>query len=102
MSYYHLRQIDFDGKETVSKTVSLALNNVKGLKIYPTIVSNGFLNIEINTSGANTEGGIFSIYNLLGQQVLNGQFKQQIDVSVLPIGTYIFKVGTEQVKFMKQ
>ncbi len=101
-SYYHLRQIDNDGKEVVSKTISVVHNGSNGLKIYPTIVSNNFLNIEVSSSSGNTEGSVFNIYNLLGQQVLNGKLKQQMDISVLPIGTYIIKVGTEQAKFIKQ
>jgi hypothetical protein len=50
----------------------------------------------------NTEGGDFQIYNLLGQQVLNGKAAQRINVSALPQGTYFLKVGVEQVKFIKQ
>ena len=51
-SYYRLRQIDFDGTGTLSKVVSVALKgNPKGLKIYPTLVSNGIL--TVNTEGGN-------------------------------------------------
>lgn len=102
MSYYHLRQIDNDGKEALSKVVSVALKGVKGLKVYPTIVSNGFLNVQTLSPIENNEGSVYGIYNLLGQQVLKGQATQQIDVSALGAGTYVMKIGTEQAKFMKQ
>ena len=95
-SYYRLRQIDFDGTETVSKVVSIAQKGKgKGLTIYPNPVSNT-LTVE------NTEGANFQILNLLGQQVLTGKTGQRLDVSALPQGTYVLKVGAEQVKFVKQ
>jgi hypothetical protein len=95
-SYYRLRQIDFDGTETVSKVVSVEQKSKgKGLTIYPTLVSNGILTVD-------TEGGDYSIYNIVGQQVQNGKTTQRLDVSALAKGTYILKVGTEQAKFVKQ
>jgi Secretion system C-terminal sorting domain len=98
-SYYRLRQIDFDGTETLSKVVSVELKGKgKGLTVYPTLVSNGILTVD-------TEGGQlrdFSVMNLLGQQVLVGKTTTQIDVSALAKGTYMLKVGSEVAKFVKQ
>ncbi len=102
ISYYRLRQIDNDGKEVLSKVVSVALKGSKGLTVYPTIVSNGFLNVETLSSNENTEGSVYGIYNLLGQQVIKAQMTPQIDVSTLRAGTYIIRVGEAQAKFMKQ
>ena len=101
MSYYHLRQIDNDGKEVVSKVISVIPKGSKGFKIYPTLISNGFLNIETDTKSGNTEGSVFAIYNLLGQQLIKGSVTQQIDISILPKGNYVIKIGTEQAKFMR-
>jgi hypothetical protein len=99
-TYYRLRQIDNDGTETLSKVVSVELKGKgKGLAVYPNPVSS-LLNIE------NTEGSSFQILNLLGQQVLTGKTPPSeagwLDVSALPQGTYILKVGAEQAKFLKQ
>jgi Secretion system C-terminal sorting domain len=96
-SYYRLRQIDFDGTETLSKVVSVELKGKsKGLKVYPTLVSNGILTVD-------TEGGAdYAIYNLFGQTMQTGKTQQQLNVSALTSGTYILKVGTEQAKFVKQ
>ena len=105
-SYYRLRQRDNDGKETLSKVISIVQTGKgKGLKIYPTLVSNGILTVD-------TEGGQFQIFNLLGQQVLNhaalptsARFETSptlINISALPQGTYVLKVGTEVAKFVKQ
>jgi Secretion system C-terminal sorting domain len=95
-SYYRLRQFDNDGTETVSKVISIATKgNGKGLKVYPNPVSN-VLTVDY------TEGSLFQVINLLGQQVLTGKTGQRLDVSALPQGSYILKVGAEQAKFIKQ
>ncbi len=99
-SYYRLRQIDNDGKETLSKVVSVSLKSSNKLKVYPNPVFN-VLTIETSFVIARDEAN-FQIFNLLGQQVLNGKAAQRIDVSALPEGAYFLKVGTEQVKFVKQ
>jgi Secretion system C-terminal sorting domain len=98
ISYYRLRQIDNDGKETLSKVVSVSMKSSSKLKAYPS-VSSGLLTLE------TVENSIFHIYNLLGQEVLTApstRGAQQIDVSALAQGTYILKVGEERVTFMKQ
>jgi hypothetical protein len=95
INYYRLRQIDNDGKETLSKVVSVSMHSKGSLKVYPNPVSNVLTIETIRTDD-------YQIFNLLGQQVLYGKTMQQIDVSVLPQGAYMIKVGTEQVRFVKQ
>ena len=94
-SYYRLRQIDNDGKETLSKVISINTKGSSKLKAYPSVTT-GILTIE------TTEIAEYQIFNLLGQQVMNGKTGQRLDVSALPQGTYILKVGQEQAKFIKQ
>ena len=103
-SYYRLRQIDNDGKETLSKVVSVSRSPSTKLKVYPNPVSN-VLTVETDFVLAGNEANTFQIYNLLGQQVLHGKAPfggWGLDVSALPQGTYFLKVGMAQVKFMKQ
>lgn len=95
MSYYRLRQIDNDGKETLSTVIFVSTKSNNNLKVYPNPVSN-ILTIE------NAESGDFQILNLLGQQVMSGKATQRIDVSALPQGAYFLKVGREQLRFVKQ
>ena len=46
--------------------------------------------------------GNYQIFNLLGQQILRGSLStKEIDVSALPEGSYILRVGEEKVKFVK-
>jgi Concanavalin A-like lectin/glucanases superfamily/Secretion system C-terminal sorting domain len=94
-SYYRLRQIDFDGKETLSKVVSVSNKENSKLKVYPNPVSN-VLMVETDNAGE------FYITNLLGQRIISGKAAQRIDVSALPVGTYFLKIGEERVKFVKQ
>jgi Concanavalin A-like lectin/glucanases superfamily/Secretion system C-terminal sorting domain len=96
-AYYRLRQIDNDGKETLSKVVSVSMKSKGKLAVYPNPVSH-HLTLDIESNDATD----YQILNLLGKQVLYGKTMQQIDVSVLPQGAYFLKVGTEQVKFVKQ
>lgn len=98
INYYRLRQIDMNGKEQVSKIISLSMPNEKSLKVYPTAASN-ILNVDFSAEKGNLR---FHIFNILGQQVQTGILTQTLDVSALALGTYILKVGTEQAKFYKQ
>lgn len=94
LTYYRLKMKDLEGKTSFSKVITLTLNHKQPLKIYPS-VSSHFLNIE------PTFDADFHIFNLLGQDVLTGHSTQQIDVSQLPQGTYIFKISNQQAKFIK-
>jgi hypothetical protein len=94
-SYYRLRQIDNDGKEDLSKVISISAKVPHPLKIYPNVVKD-FLTIETDNTAD------FVIVNLLGQQVLRGKTAQRIDVSALPQGAYLLRVGSEVAKFVKE
>ena len=98
-AYYRLRQIDNDGKETLSKVIALSNSSKNQLKIYPSLTSS-FLTIETDLTGD------YQVINLFGQTVLSGKTLSSgmrgLDVSALAKGTYILKVGTESAKFMKQ
>jgi hypothetical protein len=64
---YRLRQTDNDGKETLSKVISVANVNTHGrvyLYAYPSVTT-GFLTIE------TSETSPVEVFNLLGQQVLH-------------------------------
>ena len=101
---YRLRQIDNDGKETLSKVISIAPQPPKGgLGVYPNPVSHT-LNIESPLWGLGAAD--YQIINLLGQTILRGQTPPLgaggLDVSALPQGTYVLKMGNQQAKFFKQ
>lgn len=92
-NYYRLRQIDDDGKEALSKVVSVVMTGSTALKIYPSLASD-VLNIE--STGDNLQ-----IVNLLGQVVAHEKLTPRLDISALPKGTYVLKIGETQAKFIK-
>jgi hypothetical protein len=112
VSYYRLRQIDNDGKETLSKIVSLSNTAKSFLKVYPNPATD-VLTVEFTKGIGTTEKATtFEVINVLGQIILRGPLNQSVDVSSLPNGTYIVRLsqlppsldggGLEQVKFVKQ
>lgn len=96
--YYRLKINELNGILSYSKIISLARVDTYGrmyLRVYPSVSSN-FLSIE------TTFTGDFTVVNVLGQQVMSGKIKQQIDISQLTRGAYIIKIGTEQAKFVRE
>jgi len=64
-----------------------------GFKVYPGIVSNGILNIQLKN---NVNYGSFNIYTISGQQVLSSKIngeQDKINVSHLSKGMYIISVS---------
>ncbi len=98
ISYYRLRSVGFDGKETLSKVVSVVKSKSDKLKVYPTIATD-----KITIRSDSNEPLTFNIYNLLGQNVQTGQLIEQKDLNIngLSKGTYVLKVKDETVRFVK-
>lgn len=69
----------------------------KRLKIYPNPVKDAFLSVD--TEGV--EWKEFTIYNLLGQPVIRGKGRENIDVSLLETGVYVLKIGVQKAIFTK-
>jgi hypothetical protein len=98
ISSYRLRQIDNDGTETLSKIITIQGKSATNkLIIYPNPVSE-----VLNFVSSDTHADYY-IINLLGQTVLQGRANTaSINVSALPQGSYVLKMGNAQVKFIKQ
>ncbi len=99
---YRLKMIDFDGKFDYSKIISIKndASQFSKLKIYPNPAIS-VLNIE------NMSENTIEIVNISGQkQTVNilsqSDSKSSIDVSAMPKGVYLLKVGNEVAKFLKQ
>ncbi|MEQ8878378.1 MAG: T9SS type A sorting domain-containing protein, partial [Cyclobacteriaceae bacterium] len=90
LTYYRLKQTDFDGQFSYSDVKMIEIEFIDAIKIYPN-PSNGIFNV----SGVDSDEIIFSVYNILGQQVpfsINEDQGIQLDVSNEPAGVYIIKV----------
>ncbi len=97
-----------DTSAVASETYNIAHTSVSGetidnaagdVKIYPNPAKN-----ELTISGDNLRGN-FEIYNLLGTKVMNGSLRAKgktVNISSLPAGIYIVKVGDYKVKFIKE
>jgi hypothetical protein len=98
-NYYRLRQTDFDGKETVSKVISIAFaKNDVALKA---TINGNTLDVIVGNDKATT----VRIVNMSGQQVLTAtiQGAQRLDIHTLPSGLYIIQTEKGEVaRFVKQ
>jgi len=106
MSYYRLKQTDFDGQFSYS---SMVLVNVKEpestrLKIYPNPAT-----YQVTLEGNSSELAGLKIYNLYGREVsaLVRVIERQdlsltIDISYLSNGLYTVQTNTHVTKLMKQ
>ena len=96
VSYYRIKQIDFDGKYKVFDPLTLDCDARKDwIKVYPNPTS-GLINIELS-SGIQFEQP--AIYNGVGQFVSNlssilsqGESIYTADISFLPPGTYYLRM----------
>jgi len=105
ISYYRLKQTDFDGKFEYSEIRSVNIEKSENAKIeiYPNPVKN-YLTIEGNEDELNS----IKIYNLLGQDVtdltktiVDNSSKRVIDLSRLNQGIYGIKSKSNFSKILK-
>jgi Secretion system C-terminal sorting domain len=111
ISYYRLRQIDFDGIETLSKAVTVSRNGISKVaitKAYPSVTTD-YLTLELSTNGNTT----LIVSDLTGRVITTkslgdsiGSLIQNLDVSQLAKGLYFVTLqsgGTRLTeKFQKQ
>ena len=93
INYYRLRQVDFDGKETISKAVSVNFDKNASIKVYPSVAKDK-INIDITGDGGAAD---LSITNLLGQVVLtqklpNTEGPLSVNINELASGSYIVRI----------
>lgn len=78
--------------ETTTALLSVAQNNIAGLKMYPNPVANGKLFIETTANAERT----VTVFDVLGKQVLNTiSSENEINVSELNAGVYVVKITEE-------
>ena len=98
VNYYRLRQIDTDGKATLSKVVSVVL----GKNVF--IIHNTLVHDVLNITVSDDARGPLSIFNISGQlmAVKTIEGTQQWDLSNLASGFYIVRTVTgEARRFVK-
>ncbi len=104
LSYYRLKQTDFDGEFEYSSIKSITLENTfSSIKVYPN-PTNGLITIE----GGSSDLEEFSIINSLGQIVTDkvaigeiSEGKIQLNLSKLPNGFFLVTTKNESYKIYK-
>ncbi|MFC4233209.1 glycine-rich protein [Parasediminibacterium paludis] len=104
-SFYRLKQVDKDGKYTLSDVRSVVLSaDNKKLSIYPNPVVNNQLSVTINNTVTDKLAFVIMLTN--GKVVSTGFINSRsnnISVANLPVGTYIIKLASgETATFIKQ
>lgn len=97
LTYYRLKQIDYDGKFEYSKIVYVKKDEAK-LSFYPNPVKG-----QLFVSGLEKEENI-TIHNIEGRKVLDQKMSsyQPINTSALSNGLYIIKIGNQTSKLVIQ
>lgn len=89
ISYYRLRQLDFDGQSEYSKIISINGTGKTEVRIFPN-PSNGFFNI---LGLEDTDTKAFTLINSFGQTVdIQVQNDGQVDMLAYPTGVYYLRV----------
>ena len=85
LTYYRLKQIDFDGTLSKSRVISIKreANENNSIKTYPTLISDNVVNIDLNS----TINQIIEIKieNILGQQIFFEQKELFIGLNYLSV-----------------
>jgi Secretion system C-terminal sorting domain len=107
INYYRLRQVDFDGTESVSKTVSVNFDSKvqNKVKIYPTLVKDA-VSVELSDDSKAE----IAVRDLTGRVILTqnteGVSNTTLNLGALSSGLYILSVRSnfalETVKIYKQ
>lgn len=103
LNYYRLRQVDFDGAESLSGVVSVVFGKQGSITIAPSPATD---RVRIQLDEALRNDGLWQVFDNTGRQVLSGAWEAEsadteLDVTTLPEGMYTFRlvVGSQvQVK----
>jgi hypothetical protein len=101
VTYYRLSQVDRDGKSTISKTVTVHIDQqaTATVRLYPNPATS-YLVVE----GASQAISIFSTagQRMLVRVVPEGETKTTLDLTSLPKGAYFVKTGDKSTMFLRQ
>lgn len=103
ISYYRLKQTDYDGKFSYSSAQSVSFDNNEQVFVFP----NPF-DSKITVQGSKEDLESIEIFNTVGQKIKtiqqsdkNGSNEVVIDTSELEEGTYLLKTKTRSIRIVK-
>jgi Secretion system C-terminal sorting domain len=106
-SYYRLRQIDLDGADTYSKSISVVFGKPVQVSLSPSPVRD---QLVVRLEEEKEDDGTWQIFDASGRLVLNGNIGAntttfELDAASLVFGTYILRIQTgnetEVKRFLK-
>ncbi len=101
ISYYRLKQTDFDGNFTYSKIESVLFNKENKIEVYPNPIENGVLKIQMN----NTSYFEMKFVDAMGRivyQDLSISPSVELDLSPFDKGVYTLIITTKNSNFIKK
>ena len=104
ISYYRLRQVDFDGKETFSKVVSVSQTKGGSLTITPNPTSDK-VQISVPNEAFSDQPMSITLYDLSGRQVLSQKSNASnasLDLSNLAKGVYLLEVQAQKMIYKEK
>ncbi len=103
VNYYQLKQVDFDGKTTLSSIVFVNINSdLKEIKLYPNPIQAGaMLNISISEE-TNASIEIYDMSGRLIKQVNTQSGLTQISTSEMQKGIYLLKMVEGEQSVVKR
>lgn len=108
ITYYRLKQVDFDGRKSYSKVIAVRLK--KSTSDF-TVSPNPFTsNVNINLDWSKNENGVIKVYNMTGRELVSKNvqlfkgtnYVPVNELSSLPAGNYIVQFNTSAGKIFKQ
>ncbi|MFD1551137.1 hypothetical protein DNU06_03935 [Putridiphycobacter roseus] len=104
ISYYRLKQTDFNGNNIYSESISVLINTENDIHLFPNPTT-----YLLTITGNAQELSVINIYNMLGQDVTNHIQKTvksgaeiQLDLSELETGIYYIKTKSKSSKVVKE
>ena len=93
INYYRLKQTDFNGAFSYSKTIAINSNSKSEYDffIYPN-PANNFINVFYQNANAKDE---IKIINTLGETIIKTNDKNGIDIAALENGIYFVQIKTD-------
>jgi Secretion system C-terminal sorting domain len=89
IAYYRLKEIDLNGKEILSKVVSVNKKNKLSVKVSPNPTSDKVL------VSFNGDEGIINVYDVSGKNVSSKKVlsnQTEVDIQTLPVGIYVVEL----------
>ena len=103
LTYYRLKQVDFDGKASYSKVVNVDFNKKKGeFSIFPNPMNSKTATINVDEDLLD---GVLIVINSIGLMVKKENINSKIltlDLSDLSNGMYVFMVQKAQNKSFRK